>query len=55
MTVSIGVAPWQPRLRDLRAWVEAADQALYRAKSEGRNRVCGPLDAAAKGSAGATA
>jgi len=40
ITVSIGVAAWAPH-RDTRpALMAAADAALYRAKSEGRNRVC---------------
>jgi len=38
-TVSIGVAMSQDASSDLRALLEAADQALYRAKALGRNRV----------------
>jgi diguanylate cyclase (GGDEF)-like protein len=39
VTVSIGVAEL-PKARDAHAFIEAADRALYRAKREGRNRVC---------------
>ena len=41
MTVSIGgaFAPQWVRSSSL-LWVERADQQLYRAKSEGRNRAC---------------
>jgi diguanylate cyclase (GGDEF)-like protein len=38
VTVSIGVAVCQPK-ESQRAWLERADQALYRAKQAGRNRV----------------
>ncbi len=38
VTVSIGVAEFQAGM-DLGAWVHCADEALYRAKEEGRNRV----------------
>ena len=38
-SVSIGLAEPQPADADLRGWMEAADHALYRAKSAGRNRV----------------
>ena len=37
ITVSIGVAPLQNG--DLRAAIRTADEALYRAKSSGRNQV----------------
>jgi diguanylate cyclase (GGDEF)-like protein/hemerythrin-like metal-binding protein len=37
VTMSLGVAQYAPG-ESLSAWIERADQALYRAKSEGRNR-----------------
>lgn len=40
MTVSIGVAVMPDDTLDIQALVEKADQALYKAKGEGRNRVC---------------
>ncbi|MHB1618304.1 MAG: diguanylate cyclase [Metallibacterium sp.] len=40
-SVSIGLAEATAAEHDLRAWVEAADRALYRAKREGRNRTLG--------------
>ena len=39
VTVSVGVATSDPSDRDLAALLNRADQALYRAKNEGRNRV----------------
>ncbi|MBY0409432.1 MAG: GGDEF domain-containing protein, partial [Burkholderiaceae bacterium] len=39
ITSSIGVAQASLQYRDLRAWIDAADTALYVAKREGRNRV----------------
>ena len=38
-TVSIGVASLEGVIADAARMVECADQALYRAKAEGRNRV----------------
>lgn len=34
---SIGIAPWQPDLRSPATWLQSADQAMYQAKSGGRN------------------
>lgn len=39
MTVSIGVAMYSPRYTQYADMIEVADQAMYRAKNEGRNRV----------------
>ncbi|MGM0451084.1 MAG: sensor domain-containing diguanylate cyclase, partial [Pseudomonadota bacterium] len=39
-TVSIGIAGFAPEDRSHEAVLQRADKALYRAKSEGRNRVC---------------
>ena len=39
MTVSIGVAEPSTRYRQPQQVIQAADQALYRAKNKGRNRV----------------
>jgi diguanylate cyclase (GGDEF)-like protein len=39
VTVSIGVACIGPQTRDMSELIQNADKALYRAKSEGRNRV----------------
>lgn len=38
-TLSIGIAEATPGVRNLDAWLRAADAALYRAKEAGRNRV----------------
>jgi len=39
VTVSIGVAAWRPGLDKVSDLLRVADQALYRAKQAGRNRV----------------
>ena len=39
VTISIGIAPFVANCRD-QACLKAADQALYKAKHSGRNRVC---------------
>jgi diguanylate cyclase len=41
-TVSIGLALASPEMRGSRDWIAGADQALYRAKTMGRNRVATP-------------
>src|SRR5690606_11277634 len=40
LTISIGVATCPDHGRTREAVLDAADKAMYRAKSEGRNRVC---------------
>jgi diguanylate cyclase (GGDEF)-like protein len=40
VTISVGVAPMQLN-DDLNSLINLADQALYQAKQQGRNRVCG--------------
>ncbi len=39
VTISIGVATWEPALRSSAGLIELADQRLYRAKHAGRNQV----------------
>ena len=46
ITSSIGVAPADHRHSSLRAWIDAADAALYVAKNGGRNRVAGSIEPA---------
>lgn len=56
LTASIGLAPLRAGHATLRDWLNAADAALYRAKSEGRDRVVGePCVSLAAGSAAAPA
>ncbi len=41
ITVSIGVSAWEPSIKDdFEALIRRSDEALYRAKEQGRNRVC---------------
>jgi diguanylate cyclase (GGDEF)-like protein len=39
ITVSIGVAELVPSFKEVERFIDAADQALYRAKGEGKNCV----------------
>jgi len=39
VTVSIGVAELSPTFKDIEAFIDSADQALYQAKAEGKNCV----------------
>ncbi|PRP89926.1 Response regulator PleD [Enhygromyxa salina] len=41
ITISAGVAQWEPAMRDAGRLIELADQRLYRAKQAGRNQVIG--------------
>jgi diguanylate cyclase (GGDEF)-like protein len=41
VTISIGVADMTPRMTEPADFIKAADEQLYRAKREGRNRACG--------------
>lgn len=38
-SLSIGIADYQPGMKDFLEWVAAADRALYTAKRDGRNRI----------------
>ena len=40
VTASFGVSPVEPHYATVEAWLAAADVALYRAKTGGRNRCC---------------
>ncbi len=39
ITVSIGIAGLDQEINDIEKLIQSADEALYRAKREGRNRV----------------
>ena len=41
MTISLGVAEWDPKIEDPAELVKRADEKLYDAKRGGRNRTCG--------------
>jgi len=40
VTISIGIASWNPDIKSIEPIIEQVDAALYRAKAAGRNRVC---------------
>ena len=40
VTVSVGVAEWQPHYEDPIDVFKAADDKMYEAKRSGRNQVC---------------
>ncbi len=40
LTMSVGATVIRPNAGNLASWLREADEALYRAKAEGRNRVC---------------
>lgn len=40
ITTSIGVVQWQPEMQTTADFMRSADAELFRAKAEGRNRVC---------------
>jgi len=42
ITTSVGVVQWQPGMQTSADFMRAADAELFRAKAEGRNRVCYP-------------
>lgn len=44
ITVSIGACAWQPDLESVDAWLARADDALYEAKHQGRNRIVSAPD-----------
>jgi diguanylate cyclase (GGDEF)-like protein len=47
VTVSAGVATLTDRVQTLEELIEAADEAMYRAKRAGKNRVAGAAEEAA--------
>ena len=40
VTISIGIASWDPKLLTAQPMIDLADAALYRAKASGRNQIC---------------
>jgi len=48
VTVSAGVCKWTLQADSLRAMLKLADQAMYKAKNSGRNRVCVAADEPSK-------
>jgi diguanylate cyclase (GGDEF)-like protein len=46
LTISIGVATFPDHARDREGLLDAADKAMYRAKSKGRNCVCSAAELA---------
>jgi two-component system cell cycle response regulator len=44
VTVSMGLAGWDAGMESMSDLLRAADQCLYRAKEQGRNRVCSSSD-----------
>ena len=47
VTVSAGIATLTDEVQTLEELIEAADEAMYRAKKAGKNRVAGAAEAAA--------
>jgi diguanylate cyclase (GGDEF)-like protein len=47
VTVSAGIATLSDEVQTLEELIEAADEAMYRAKRTGKNRVAGAAEAAA--------
>jgi diguanylate cyclase (GGDEF)-like protein len=41
VSISVGVADMTPDMTEPLQFIKVADQNLYKAKKEGRNRVCG--------------
>jgi diguanylate cyclase (GGDEF)-like protein len=46
VTVSVGIAALNDNIQTLEELIEAADEAMYRAKRAGKNRVAGATEAA---------
>jgi diguanylate cyclase (GGDEF)-like protein len=40
VSISMGIASYDPSMQSPDELIEAADRALYEAKSNGRNRIC---------------